>query len=126
MRLSNAPTKFMSDAHIQVTLVYAYAPRQVFELALELPAGACAQDALLVSGLYEQHPNLAQHLQVKACVLDIWGIRVQLDSPLKNRDRLAVCRPLQIDPKAARRERFKRQGIKRAGLFAAAKSGKSP
>ncbi|MGY8903256.1 MAG: RnfH family protein [Burkholderiales bacterium] len=116
----------MSDAHIQVTLVYAYAPRQVFELALELPAGACAQDALLVSGLYEQHPNLAQHLQVKACVLDIWGIRVQLDSPLKNRDRLAVCRPLQIDPKAARRERFKRQGIKRAGLFAAAKSGKSP
>lgn len=111
----------MSEARIQVTVVYAHAPRQVLERRLDLPEGTRAQDALLASGLFEQYPDLAQQLQDKACALALWGVRAQPDSLLKNHDQLAVCRLLQIDPKTARRERFKRQGIKRAGLFVAAK-----
>lgn len=117
MPLSNAPTRYMSDAAIQVTVVYAHAPRQVFETLLELPPGACVQDALRASGVLAQYPALVQQLRDNHCSLAIWGTPVGPSHVLKAQDRLAVCRPLQIDPMTARRERFKRQGIKRAGLF---------
>jgi sulfur carrier protein len=42
---------------------------------------------------------------------------------LQDGDRLEWLRPLQVDPKVARRERFKRQGAKTAGLFAQRRQG---
>jgi putative ubiquitin-RnfH superfamily antitoxin RatB of RatAB toxin-antitoxin module len=38
-------------------------------------------------------------------------------------DRIELYRPLKVDPKVARRQRFKRQGKGRTGLFANRKSG---
>jgi putative ubiquitin-RnfH superfamily antitoxin RatB of RatAB toxin-antitoxin module len=38
-------------------------------------------------------------------------------------DRIELYRPLKVDPKVARRQRFKRQGKGRTGLFAKRKSG---
>jgi putative ubiquitin-RnfH superfamily antitoxin RatB of RatAB toxin-antitoxin module len=38
-------------------------------------------------------------------------------------DRLEVYRPLTVDPKVARRQRFVRQGAKTAGLFAKKRPG---
>ncbi|MBW8723026.1 MAG: RnfH family protein, partial [Polaromonas sp.] len=38
-------------------------------------------------------------------------------------DRLEIYRGLRVDPKVARRERFNRQGVKRAGLFAKTRAG---
>jgi hypothetical protein len=42
---------------------------------------------------------------------------------LQEGDRLEVLRPLRVDPKVARRERFQRQGAKTAGLFAKRRTG---
>jgi uncharacterized protein len=45
---------------------------------------------------------------------------------LSDHDRLEIYRALQIDPKMARRERFKKQGAKSAGLFAKRRPGAKP
>ncbi len=38
-------------------------------------------------------------------------------------DRLEIYRPLTVDPKVARRERFSRQGARTTGLFARRRAG---
>ena len=42
----------------------------------------------------------------------IWGRARPLDTPLRERDRVEVYRPLQVDPKEARRLRYRKQGRK--------------
>ena len=56
----------------------------------------------------------------------VWGKPVQSDHVLSEGDRLEVLRPLRVDPKVARRERFQQQGAKTAGLFAKRRSGAKP
>jgi len=41
-------------------------------------------------------------------------------------DRLEALRPLQVDPKEARRQRFVQQGTRGAGLFANRRPGAKP
>lgn len=55
--------------------------------------------------------------------LGIWGRMVQADTPLKHLDRVEIYRPLKVDPKVARRERFARQGARTTGLFARQRAG---
>ena len=38
-------------------------------------------------------------------------------------DRVEIYRSLRVDPKVARRERFRGQGVKRAGLFSKKREG---
>ncbi|MNL58374.1 hypothetical protein D3C87_1820040 [compost metagenome] len=45
------------------------------------------------------------------------------EQPLKDGDRIELCRPLTVDPKVARRERFQRQGARGTGLFANKRKG---
>jgi putative ubiquitin-RnfH superfamily antitoxin RatB of RatAB toxin-antitoxin module len=56
----------------------------------------------------------------------VWGKPVELTHTLKDGDRLEVLRPLRVDPKVARRERFQKQGAKTAGLFAKRRAGAKP
>jgi putative ubiquitin-RnfH superfamily antitoxin RatB of RatAB toxin-antitoxin module len=56
----------------------------------------------------------------------VWGKPVELTQTLKDGDRLEVLRPLRVDPKVARRERFQKQGAKTAGLFAKRRAGAKP
>ena len=56
----------------------------------------------------------------------VWGKPVELTHVLKDGDRLEVLRPLRVDPKVARRERFQKQGAKTAGLFAKRRVGAKP
>jgi putative ubiquitin-RnfH superfamily antitoxin RatB of RatAB toxin-antitoxin module len=55
--------------------------------------------------------------------LGIWGRKVALTHPLRDQDRLEIYRPLRVDPKVARRERFVRQGARTAGLFTKKRPG---
>ncbi len=48
----------------------------------------------------------------------IWGRSRPMEAVLKEGDRVEIYRPLRVDPKTARRERFKRQGARSTGLFA--------
>lgn len=105
-------------AELAVTVVLCVAPRQVREWALQLPLGACVGDALQACGL-------AEHVgaDADANAVGVWGRPAGADLMLKPQDRVEVYRPLQVDPKVARRERFARQGARATGLFARRRPG---
>lgn len=109
---------------MRITVVWADGPQAVQEVALELPDGATAAQALTATGwplLPRLHAAGPDRL-----TLGIWGRQAGLDTPLRDRDRVELYRPLRVDPKVARRERFQRQGAKAAGLFASKRPGAKP
>lgn len=106
-------------ADIDVVVAYAPAPRQVREIALRLPAGSTLAQALQASGLAAMYPEL----DLAHAPLGIWGRKAAREQVLREQDRVEVYRPLRVDPKVARRERFARQGARTAGLFAQRRAG---
>jgi putative ubiquitin-RnfH superfamily antitoxin RatB of RatAB toxin-antitoxin module len=108
-----------AGAPLRISLVYSPAPRDVREWALELPAGATVARALAASGVFDEFPDL----QAARPVLGIWGSKTTPGHALRDHDRVEIYRGLRVDPKVARRERFNRQGAKRAGLFAKTRAG---
>jgi uncharacterized protein len=105
---------------IEVTLSCSPAPREVFEQVLRLAPGATVDDAVKASDLAQHFPQLDWR---QAMTPGIWGREVEWNQPLKDGDRVELCRPLAVDPKVARRERFQRQGARGTGLFANRRKG---
>jgi putative ubiquitin-RnfH superfamily antitoxin RatB of RatAB toxin-antitoxin module len=106
---------------IQIVLMDAPAARQVTELCLAVPEGTSVREALVLSGWLERRPEFAQCLP--NLEVAVWGRKVPLSHVLRDQDRLEFLRPLIVDPKVARRERFKKQGAKTAGLFTTRRPG---
>lgn len=107
---------------MKISVVDCQAPRRVQEWELELSSGASAEQALRACGLYDdrfKQPGPEP-------LLGIWGRRCTLDAVLDDGDRLELYRPLRVDPKEARRERFVGQGVRSAGLFAKRRAGAKP
>lgn len=103
---------------LQVTVVACLAPRTTQEWVLELAEGATVADALAAcDGL------AACAAQDREGWLGIWGRAAALQTQLRHLDRVEIYRPLQVDPKVARRERFARQGARSTGLFARQRPG---
>jgi len=98
---------------VRITVLHSPGPRDVAEREFELAEGATVGDALAASGL--QVPEGGE--------VGIWGRRTPLSQVLREGDRVEVCRPLVVDPKVARRERFQRQGARATGLFANRRPG---
>ena len=107
---------------MRITLVYAPAQRQVVEESMELPARSTVLDALITSGWRDRF-SLAQQADIE---LGVWNHKASLQTVLKDLDRVEIYRPLTVDPKKARRERFNNQGAKRPGLFAQRRPGAKP
>jgi putative ubiquitin-RnfH superfamily antitoxin RatB of RatAB toxin-antitoxin module len=103
----------------RVTLLHAPAARTVHEQALDLRDGATVADALAAAGL-------AALVGDGGFSVGIWGRKAAADQELREGDRLEVVRALQVDPKVARRERFRRQGARGTGLFARKAPGATP
>lgn len=110
---------------LTITVVYSPAPRQVIEKILQLPLGTTVAQALAQSGLYETHPHLVG-LDHATLTLGVWGRKVSPNHVLRDLDRVEIYRPLLVDPKVARRERFQKQGTRGAGLFAKRRPGAKP
>jgi putative ubiquitin-RnfH superfamily antitoxin RatB of RatAB toxin-antitoxin module len=104
---------------IDVTIVFSPAPREVVEQVLRLPVGATVQHALDLSDLAVRLPDI--DWSTMSC--GIWGRITTLDRVLAHGDRIEFCRPLLVDPKVARRERFVQQGARGTGLFAKRRTG---
>jgi putative ubiquitin-RnfH superfamily antitoxin RatB of RatAB toxin-antitoxin module len=111
----------MADA-LRVTVVHSPAAREVREWTVELPAGATVLQALLASGVAAEFPAL----EWNAHGIGIWGRKASADDVLREGDRIELYRPLRVDPKVARRERFRTQGARSAGLFAGKRPGAKP
>jgi uncharacterized protein len=103
---------------MKISLAWSPAPRVMHLHSLGLPQGASVRDALQAAASDARFADLPKgHSQ------GIWNRRVPPNQALKDGDRLEIYRPLRVDPKAARRERFKKQGAKSAGLFAKRRPG---
>lgn len=104
---------------IAVTLVYSPRPREVWEISLLVEEGCTVVQALQRSGLLsDMTPE-----QIEAAELGVWGRKATGKQVLRAHDRVEMYRPLTVDPKVARRQRFVRQGAKTAGLFAKRREG---
>ena len=106
-------------SRLTITLVYSPSPRQVKEWTLKLEPGTTVGQALAGCGLFQEFPELDK----KRLQAGIWGRSTRLDHRLADNDRIEIYRPLRVDPKTARRERFDRQGVKSAGLFIKKRTG---
>jgi putative ubiquitin-RnfH superfamily antitoxin RatB of RatAB toxin-antitoxin module len=90
---------------LNVEVVYSPGPRVLRRCSLELPAGSTVQAAVAASGLLETQGDPEQDLS-----LSVWGRLQPPDHVLRDRDRVEICRALTVDPKEARRLRYKREG----------------
>nr|WP_043460265.1 RnfH family protein [Azohydromonas australica] len=91
---------------MQVEVVFSPAPRQVETIVLELPVGATLREAVEASGLLARHP----HFSAQSLSFSVWGRPQPAEHPLREGDRVELCRALLVDPKEARRLRYKGQG----------------
>lgn len=107
------------DARLHITVVYSPAPREVRQIELTLAVGATVRQALLASGLETMFPAL----DLSSAVLGVWGRKAKGAQALHDHDRVEVYRPLKVNPKVARRERFAQQGSRGTGLFAKKRTG---
>ncbi len=124
----------MVSEGLRIMLCYSPAPRVLHELPLLLPQGSCVKDALLAA-FQDERFKLAIEPWVSASnslesslpmALGVWGKKASPEQALRDQDRVELYRPLRVDPKVARRERFKKQGAKSAGLFAKRRPGAKP
>ena len=106
----------MDKTMLSVTIAFSPVPREVFENELSLPLKSTVQDALNAANL----SALPIH---EGYELGIWGKKTTLSHVLQDGDRLELYRPLKVDPKVARRERFQKQGARTTGLFAKTRVG---
>jgi putative ubiquitin-RnfH superfamily antitoxin RatB of RatAB toxin-antitoxin module len=101
-----------ADPPATLRISVAYSPRagEVEVTELQLAAGATVDDALRASALGLRHPGLDPVVST----LGIWGKAASRCDVLRDRDRVEVYRPLQVDPKEARRRRQREQRPLRA------------
>lgn len=104
---------------LRISVVYSAKAREVREVDLVLPVGSTVATALHDSGLLTEFPLLSG----PGLKVGVWGRKAPQDQRLQDRDRVELYRPLLVDPKVARRERFVKQGAKTAGLFARRRAG---
>ena len=104
---------------IRVTVACAPAPRQVFEQVLDVEVGATVREAVEASALRDREPTL----EWTSLSVGIWGRAVEWTQVVQPGDRIELCRPLKVDPKVARRERFQQQGARGTGLFSRQRKG---
>jgi len=110
---------------LRVTVCWSPAPREVLEWPLELPAGATVADAVRASGFAAAAGAAGAAAPVEG-ELGIWGRRCGAQQPVREGDRIEIYRALRVDPKVARRERFRKQGARAAGLFSQRRPGAKP
>ena len=94
-----------ADGEPKLRVVVAYSPAagQVDVVDLKLPSGATVVQALRESGVLERHPGI----DLSSSKIGVWGkLRVAGDL-LRDGDRVEVYRPLLVDPKEARRQRYR-------------------
>jgi uncharacterized protein len=90
---------------IEIEVAYADVADQAV-CALKVPAGTTLRQAVEAAGLRERFPGL----DPSACRLGVFGRLRDGDELVQVGDRVEVYRPLQADPKQARRERARRRG----------------
>lgn len=91
-----------TSAQQRITIQVAYATPDRQELVtLKLPTGSAVKQAIELSGLLPRHPEIS----LETAKIGIYGKLARLDSPLRDKDRVEIYRPLIADPKEVRKQR---------------------
>ena len=99
-----------APARLRVSVVYRPRAGEIDVVELWVDAGTTVADALHASGLQARHPGVAlAELQT-----GIWGTLCRHGDVLRDRDRVELYRPLRVDPKEARRLRYRAQAKAKA------------
>ena len=88
---------------VVVQVVYCPAPGVTDLVRLPMPGGHTVLDAVLASGLVVRHGLALDGLR-----LGVWGKPRDATALLRDRDRVEIYRPLTVDPKEARRMRYRK------------------
>jgi sulfur carrier protein len=104
---------------MNIEVVVSLGPRQVAVTQLQTEQ---ALNVIQAQSLALAQLGLASVVH-PAWAYAVWGKRVNASTVLQDGDRLALLRPLKVDPKEARRLRFNQQGSRAAGLFAQRRPG---
>jgi putative ubiquitin-RnfH superfamily antitoxin RatB of RatAB toxin-antitoxin module len=83
---------------MRVEIVFALRERQEL-IEAEVGEGATVDDVIAASDLARVFPEV----DFTALQAGIWGKPVARDKPVRDGDRVELYRPLEIDPKEARR-----------------------
>jgi NADH dehydrogenase len=108
--MARADERKARDPQARVDIVIIGGGATGVELAAELREA---------SGVLAAFPTL----DLGSTVLGVWGRKTRMGHILRDGDRVEIYRPLRVDPKVARRERFNQQGARSAGLFARRRAG---
>lgn len=97
-----------------INVEVSYALPQVQEvLKVGVPAGATVRDAIEASGILRKYPEIELDGRNK---VGVFAKLTRLDTPLRDRDRVEIYRPLIADPKAVRKKRAEEgKAIKKGG-----------
>ena len=108
-RLGNGPAPDGGATTLRVVLAAALVPGQVELTTLDLPGGTDVGAALQASGLRQRLPESVW----PALQTGIWGQACTLKTLLRDGDRIELYRALLVDPKEARRLRYRRDGLRK-------------
>ena len=108
-RLGGGPAEHIGTATLRVVLAAALVPGQVELTTLDLPGGTDVGGALHASGLRQRLPESAW----PALQIGIWGQACTPATLLRDGDRIELYRALLVDPKEARRLRYRRDGLRK-------------
>lgn len=87
---------------IKIEIVYAPLQAEIFIKELHLPSGVTIAEAIEESGVLQRYPEINLD---KNYGLGIYSKKATLTQILQEGDRVEIYRPLQVDPKEARRLR---------------------
>lgn len=109
---------------MRIELVWSPTAGDVRHRWLDVPDGASIEAALRgCADFADQMPRLGE------LRIGVWGRVRALDTVLRERDRIEVYRPLTVDPKEARRQRYRDRGeriVSRHRPLAGRTAGKTP
>ena len=88
------------NSKILVEVAYAKRDEQVI-IPLEVEAGTTLEQAIKLSGVLEQYPEI----DLTQNKTGIFGKIAKADTELREKDRVEIYRPLIADPKESRRKR---------------------
>lgn len=95
----------LRPGRIRVELVWSPQAGDVRHAWLDLAEGSTLEQGLRSCAAFaDQMPQLAE------LALGVWGREQPLSHALRDQDRIEVYRPLTVDPKEARRQRYKARG----------------
>lgn len=97
--------------HVDVAL--GLGPRRVQVLHLRLPAGSTVRDALFAADVWSLDASLTlPAIESGEWTVGVWGRKERPSHVLRDQDRVELVRQLKVDPKEARRVRYRAQGEK--------------